>query len=285
MMPDPRATASLSLAFSREKGERPMRLLRQDPPWRVVRAFQTNGCECLVHIHNLSGGILSGDQLDLAVEVGAGSRVLLTSTGATRIYKHREDRFPASCRTRAFVGKNALLEYLPDQLIPYADSRFVLDTKIELAPEGAGLFWWETITSGRAGSGEKFSYASLRISSTVSCCQRPIAIDQFVLEPSRRPIQRQGLLGEFACCSTFYICKTGLADGQWAKLQAVLEDEAEEQSTVHMQWGASCLVRDGIVVRGVGMEASQLLAGLSRFWTLAKFHLYGTEAVLPRKVY
>lgn len=262
-----------------------MTVLRQDVPWRVVRQFQNRNRDCLVHVHNLSGGLLAGDQLDLDVTIGEDSRVLLTSTGATRVYKHREGRTAASLRMRAAVARHALLEYLPDQLIPYRDSRFTQHTEIELDAEGAGLFWWDTITCGRAASGEKFAYTTLQVRSIVSCRKRPIAIDQFTLEPARRSLERPGILGPFTCCSTFYICKTGMHEQQWRALLALLEAEAQLESSEPMQWGASRLVEHGIVLRGIAHESSHLQNKLNRFWKIAKRHLYGMEAVLPRKVY
>jgi urease accessory protein len=220
----------------------------------------------------------------LRVEVEKGSRVQLTSTGATRIYRHREGRDDARNGVCISVGNNALLEYLPDQIIPYAGSRFHQETDVELATDGAGLFWWETLTPGRTASGECFSYETLSIRSRIVCDGRPLAIDQFVIEPSRRSPQQVGILGRFECCSTFYICKTGLAAHRWTELQMMLEDEAESISTPDLQWGASRLVEHGILVRGLGFQSAILLAGLVRFWNIAKLYLYEREAVPPRKV-
>ena len=279
------SAATLSMSFSATAGERPMTLLRQDPPWRVVRGFRGTSGDWLVHMHNLSGGVLGGDRLQLKVTVGDGARVLLTSTGATRIYKHRAGRAMASCRTHASVARHALLEYLPDQLIPYRDSQFAQQTEIELDPEDAGLFWWETITSGRTASGESFCYATLQIHSVVSCGERPIAIDQFELEPRRRSLQRPGVLNDFTCCSTFYICKTGVGQAEWMVLLGLLEDEVELLSSAAVQWGTSRLVEHGIVIRGVSHESSSLQAGLHQFRKIAKRYLYGSEAEMPRKVY
>lgn len=276
--------AILSLKFSCDKGRRPLQVLRQDPPWRVVRSFTVNEYDRLMHIHNLSGGVLGGDQLMLRVEVEEGARVQLTSTGATRIYRHREGRIPAHSSVILTVGKNALLEYLPDQLIPYAGSCFNQETEVELSGEGAGLFWWETLTAGRSASGEKFAYERMGMRSQILCDGRPIVIDQFVVEPTKHSPQRVGVLGNFECCSTLYICQTGLEAKCWQELQQLLEDEAETISTPAMQWGASRLVEHGIIVRGLGFHASLMQSALARFWAIAKFYLYGREAILPRKV-
>src|SRR5438309_11151451 len=59
----------------------------QQPPLRIVRAFRQADGVSLVHLHNLSGGVLAGDRLELKVEIGPRAAVQLTSTGATRIYR------------------------------------------------------------------------------------------------------------------------------------------------------------------------------------------------------
>jgi hypothetical protein len=50
-------------------------------------------------------------------------------------------------------------------------------------------------------------------------------------------------------------------------------------------WGVSTLVRDGLVVRGLGCEGRNLSSGLLLFWQAAKQALYGATATPPRKVY
>ena len=49
----------LSLCFERDR----FRVARQDPPWKVMRTFGS-----LVHLNNVSGGVLAGDRLALDVE-------------------------------------------------------------------------------------------------------------------------------------------------------------------------------------------------------------------------
>ena len=118
----------LSLCFERER----FRVRRQDPPWKVVRAFPLPGCGALVHLHNVSGGVLAGDRLALDVEVEAGAAAQITTTGATRLYRHRAGAADSEQRARFSVGDAALLEYLPDAVIPYAGSRHLQRTEIRL---------------------------------------------------------------------------------------------------------------------------------------------------------
>jgi hypothetical protein len=55
---------------------------------------------------------------------GRGRKRRVTSTGATRVYRSRSPGSSASQHMHVSVAADAYLEYLPDQLIPFAGSRF-----------------------------------------------------------------------------------------------------------------------------------------------------------------
>src|SRR5579863_9030048 len=112
----------LWLQFEEKEGETLARLRRQDPPWRIVRAFPNSEGEALAHLHNVSGGVLDSDDLRLRVEVGSQARVQLTTTGATRVYRSRSPQAISRQSVDVTVGAGAMLEYLPDPLIPFAHS-------------------------------------------------------------------------------------------------------------------------------------------------------------------
>src|SRR5712671_1312945 len=118
----PRVHGRLRLRFE-ARGDGNQTILaksEQQLPLRIVRAFQLDDGGALVHLHNLSGGVLGGDHLDLAIDVGPRAVAQVTSTGATRIYRSRKNAGPAAQRLRIDVAEDGLVEYLPDQLIPFA---------------------------------------------------------------------------------------------------------------------------------------------------------------------
>ena len=172
------AVHQLSLCFERER----FRVRRQDPPWKVVRAFALPESGALVHLHNVSGGVLAGDRLALDVEVEAGAAAQITTTGATRLYRHRAGAVDSEQHTRFSVGDGAVLEYLPDSVIPYAGSRHFQRTEIRLGA-GATLFWWEALAPGRLAAGERFAFERLRVQTEVYAGARPVLREDFLLEP------------------------------------------------------------------------------------------------------
>jgi urease accessory protein len=238
----------------------------------------------LVHLHNVSGGVLGGDNLELSVEVGARAHAQLTTTGATRIYRSREFDVPARQSTVIDVGENALLEYLPDPLIPFAAARYQQETIIKLSP-GGGLFWWETIAPGREASGELFEYDLLKLKLDVAVNDTPTVQERFKLEPELRPLSSPARLGPFRYFSTFYICRHGEERSRWLTLEKQLSELAASLSvTGEILWGVSTLPAHGLVVRALSMKGRSIETGLMSFWSAAKLAIYGKTAVPPRKV-
>ena len=274
----------LWLRFEDRSGETIVRLKQQQPPWRVIRAFPGGAGEALAHLHNVSGGVLDNDDLRLQVEVGPDARAQLTTTGAMRIYRSRSAGSESRQQTDITIAERGLLEYLPDPLIPYAQSRFRQSTTIELG-DAATLFWWETIAPGREAAGEIFEYHALHSSLELRAGGEPVAIEQFAVEPKLRNPAAAARLGRFRYFSTFYICQAGRPRRSWLDLESQLGDQAEELSRPgEVLWGVSALAASGLAVRGVALKGRDLTSGLPAFWRIAKWSLCGRVAVTPRKI-
>ena len=257
----------------------------QFPPLRVVRPFDLPRGGVLVHLHNVSGGVLGGDRLDNEIRLEEGARVQVTTTGSTRIYRHRPELPTAQQVTRCYVGPAALLEVLPDSLIPYAGSRYRQLTSYQLAP-GAGLLAWELVTPGREAHGERFAYDFLELQTTISAGTLPLAIERLQLQPALRPLDSPLRLGRYGSFATFYACKVGQPASTWPELEQLLGELAAEYSAVgECVWGVSTLPAHGIVVRGLGVTQRKLAAALPIFWSAARKFLIGEEGILPRKLY
>lgn len=270
----------MSLRFEPEQ----IRIGRQDPPWKIVRAFRHDR-QLLVHLHNVSGGVLAGDHLDLKIEVAPGAAAQVTTTGATRLYRHRAGATASEQRTRIVVGENAILEYLPDPLIPYAGARHAQLTEIDLSTR-ATLFWWEILAPGRQASGEEFAFDFLRISSRIENGTRPLLRENFVLEPRRAPISAAARMHEYKWLANFNVCQVGRDPQLWTGLENQLNEVASARSAGNVAiWGASTLAADGVTVRGLAASGRHIHATLLEFWRIARRAVTGADAIPPRKIY
>lgn len=276
----------LRLRFARQPpdGHTTLALAEQQPPLRIVRAFHLEDGAALVHLHNLSGGVLGGDQLELVVEVGPRAHAQLTSTGATRIYRRRAGRPVAMQQVRLSVAADGLLEFVPDPLIPFANSAYRQDTRIDLAP-GSGLFWWEIVAPGREARGEVFAFDLLQTRLDLVADGRLVALERARLEPHQRPPASLARLGPYRYYVTFYVCRVGATD-DWPALEEQLRAVLQPWSCPgEIVWGVSSLPAHGLVVRALSRGGRAIMPGLMALWRAAKLALYGREPIPPRKVY
>lgn len=281
--PERRIPSRLELTFTLDTGCTRMFVPVQEPPWRAIRAFPNSQRQAVVHLHNVSGGILSGDLLDLSIEARTQTRVQVTSVGATRIYRRRDGGETARLSTSIRVGDGATLEYLPDVVIPFSGSRFSQSTTVSLGLN-AGFIWWESVAAGRIASGEQFAFDCLRSEASIFFGTRPIALERYSLTPSAGDPRSVARWGRFRYSATLYICHTGVPQTRWLDLESRLNHHAFGQTSRTSRWGVSALVAAGLVIRGLALEAHQITTGLCTFWNLAKQEIWGEPAVPPRKI-
>jgi len=258
---------------------------RQDPPWKVVRAFALPGSGALVHLHNVSGGVLAGDRLALDVEVGAAAAAQITTTGATRLYRHRTDAVDSEQSAKFSVGDAALLEYLPDAVIPYAGCRHVQRTEIRLG-RASTLLWWEILAPGRLAAGERFAFERLRIETAVHAGTRLVLREDFVLEPRRRDPSATVRMFEYSHAASLCAVQEGRPREFWRMLEDRLNQIAQARTRLgHAVWGASMLASDGVIVRGLSMSGCFIHETLIEFWRTARMAITGEDGIPPRKIY
>lgn len=275
----------LRFTFDQERQLTSLTTCEQKPPLRVVHAFPLAHGGALLHLHNLSGGVLGGDRLALTIEVGPSARAQLTTTSATRLYRSRALTPPARQDCTVHVQSGGLLEYLPDQLIPFAGSRYQQYTRIELEQD-AGLFWWETLAPGRLARNEIFAYELLHLDTEVTAQGLPIVCERWQLEPGNGALTSPVRLGSYLYHSSFLICRVGVPVARWLELERELTELALQRSQAEDGvWGVSTLAAHGLIVRAASRRGYHLASGLLAFWQAARRALYNETAIPPRKIY
>jgi urease accessory protein len=155
-------------------------IARRIPYQWLGYVFQDHDDQPFVLLHNSAGGFVEGDAAELHVLAEPGTRSLFTTTAATKFYKCKA--VATSCDLVSFsVGEEALLEYLPDEVIPFAMSRIERTTRVALHPSSR-VFASDVISAGRVsyGAGELFAFASMRSQFEVRVDGRIVVLDRFV---------------------------------------------------------------------------------------------------------
>jgi len=279
------ASSNLHLSFeATEAGATILRVKQQQPPWRVVRGFPAPAGETLAHVHNLSGGILDTDSLSWQVDVGPRAQAQVTSTGATRVYRSRSPESRASQCMRVSVASGAHLEYLPDQLIPFAGSRFDQKAHVEIE-HGGSLIWCDRVAPGREASEEIFRFESLTSDFELIGDGQPIAIERWTLAPLVQRMDSIARLGPFRHFASCYICRAGEPASYWKNFESQIQSVADRLTNSEVTWGVTSLRAHGLAIRGLAVSGRSLAGGLVQIWTAAKWILCGRVATLPRKVH
>jgi urease accessory protein len=279
------ASSNLHLSFeANETGATILRVKQQQPPWRVVRGFRGYSGETLAHMHNVSGGILDSDSLHCQIDVCSAAQAQVTSTGATRVYRSRSPGSRASQCMRVNIASDGYLEYVPDQLIPFAGSRFDQTARIEIE-HGGSLIWWDRVAPGREASEEIFRFESLTSRFELIADGQPVAIERWSLTPLIAPLDSIARLGPFRHFASCYVCRAGEPAGYWKNFESQLQKHADQLCSAEVLWGVTSLRAHGLVIRGLAVSGRSLASGLVELWKAAKWILCGRVATLPRKVH
>ena len=160
MHPAPDAwQGNLNLSFQPQAGGRTVFQGGGTAPLKVQRAFARADGRCELPILHTAGGLVGGDRLSLCFDLAPGSRALLTSVAAQKVYGSigRSRRSPAgswACQElEARLGPGADLEWLPQELVLFADGLYEQRTRVWLAP-GASWLGAEVVRLGRTAAGE-----------------------------------------------------------------------------------------------------------------------------------
>lgn len=156
-----------------------------------------------VYIMTPSGGILQGDRNRIDIELSNKAQAHITTQGATRIY--RMERNYATQIVNVNVGEDCYLEYIPDQIIPFKNSRFYQTLNAKVHDNGT-LVYSEMLTPGRVASDESFEYDIIYMATQAQNQEdKPRFNDVFILEPKKSSLQDLGLLGGKAVVGSVYI--------------------------------------------------------------------------------
>jgi len=151
------------------RGERTQFQGGTEAPLKLTRASHLADGRCELPLLHTAGGLVGGDHLDVEVRLGEGSRALLTSVAAQKVYGSigRSRRRPGGTWARQSLSvrlePGADLEWLPQEIVLYANGLFEQRTRVEMAP-GASWLGAEVIRLGRTAAGEDLAAGRWRSS-------------------------------------------------------------------------------------------------------------------------
>lgn len=154
--------ASLALRLGRNLRGTVLSHSRHQGPLYVQKPFYPEGRQ-RAHIYLLHppGGLVSGDHLQIDIDVDPQAHGLITTPGAGRVYRARSDGALQQQTIALTITDQASLEWLPLETILYPGANTKLNTHISLHGD-ARFIGWDITCLGLPASGQAFEQGQLR---------------------------------------------------------------------------------------------------------------------------
>jgi len=124
--------------------------------FKVMRPiYLDNTGQLTYYLLNPGGGYLSGDTYFMDIQMNEDASAILTTQGATKVYKTPGNY--AYQYGRFSLQPGSLLEYIPDPLIIYRQGTYKQHHQFYL-DESSSLIYTDIVTPGWSPTGEQFSY-------------------------------------------------------------------------------------------------------------------------------
>ncbi|BCA56785.1 putative urease accessory protein UreD [Nitrospira sp. KM1] len=223
---------------------------------------------------NPSGGLVGGDHLRLDIRLETGTHVLVSTPAANRVYRSlSEESFQEITLS---LAPRAILEWFPEQTIPFAESRFRQSIEVTLA-RGATVLLWDAVASGRIARGERWAFTSLCNDIRVVMPTGATIRERYDINPGS-----VGLAGDWDYVASLFI----VGDGADSATRDRLESELAMQLDGHkgaLLGGVSRPEGPAVAVKLVARSAHVLTEVSDRLRHTVRRVLWGLPAVTLRK--
>ncbi|MEV8453201.1 urease accessory protein UreD [Streptomyces sp. NPDC052095] len=277
----PAKVGILDLAFAVRGGRTELVERYQKTPLQIIRPMWIDPAMpgmSYVYLMATGGGVTQADRYRTDFHCGPGTQVHLTTQAATKIFRMEHDY--ASQRVHITAEDGAYVEYLPDPLIPFADSRFYQCTEVTVAPS-ATVVLGDTVTAGRLARGERHAYRTLATDLRVT---RPdgtlLALDTLRLTPGGPD---GGVLGPGVFAGHDHVASLFVVTDR-APAGEVADTLHTALAGLGVLYGVSVLPRDcGAWLRLLDDSPVRVAAAHNAAWDAVRRLLTGHPAPAPRK--
>jgi|HubBroStandDraft_6_1064221.scaffolds.fasta_scaffold84301_3 urease accessory protein len=240
-------------------------------PLMVQRAFYPEGPVCHVYVIHPPGGVVSGDELSLQVQLTPRAHAVLTTPAAGKFYRRhglRTARF-----TQSLVIDGATLEWLPQENIYYPDANAVLATRVQLHGD-ARFLGWEIGCFGLPARGLGLADGCIQTRLELWRDEQPLLLERALID--REMVQaRWGLAGRSAF-GTLLAHPAGILSLEQAR--SVVESLGGDPELLL----ACTLIDNTLCCRGYAARADRLKYAFTEIWSRLRMGLLGRAAMPPR---
>ncbi len=261
--------AELELRFSKSKSKTFLSTRKHIGPLTIQRPFYPEGDLCHLYLLHPPGGIVGGDQLSIEVNTDSNSSSLLTTPGATKVYR-TSDHKHSTINQNFIVAEDSSFEWLPMETIVFPGANSQFSSKLLLSGN-ARVAAWEVYCLGRPAINESFDFGSLNFSFELWRDGMPILLDKLMIDKTELE-SVVGLRG-FPVFGTFIISKTNKK-----VLETVRTMMIETESCVT----GVTQIEDIIIVRSLAKKTYLVQDLFKKIWQTVRPLVFEREASIPR---
>ena len=250
------------------------------PPLQIQRAlYLENSIPEMAYIYLMttSGGILQGDRYRTEISLKNNAMVHMTTQDATRIYGMNSNY--ASQIVNISIDDNCYLEYVPDQIIPYKNSRYYQEVNLTIH-ENSTLVYSEILTSGRRAMDESFEYDICYLKIYCKNQKNKIRfLENAKIEPKKQNLQDFGVLEKYNVMGSVYILTK---KNKINKLQNLIHKSIPNTNSI--SFGTTILSDEsGILIRILGKITSNVSEIIFKILEIVRKELLGASFGKIRK--
>lgn len=227
---------------------------------------------------NPSGGLVGGDRLSVDLSVGSKAHVVISSPSANRVYRSLSD--PSVQAIQAHVKQDGRLEWLPEQTIPFAGSRFRQSIDVTLEA-GATLLLWDAMASGRIAREERWAFASFENDIRIRTASGAIVRERVALNPADKP-GGVGAADDWDYLATLFVVGDAVDGATWTALDATLAGILEQHHG-QVLGGVSQPAVPGLAVKLAAKSAPAMNAVFTSLWGAVRQSLWSLSPLNLRK--
>ncbi|MEH6595756.1 MAG: urease accessory protein UreD [Colwellia polaris] len=278
--------ANLLLEFSMTLNGTQLTRTERNGPLSVQKAFYPEGRDC-AHIYLLHppAGIVSGDELRINIKVNQQAHSLVTTPGANRFYRAREDLSIGDSKQvqhcELLLAEHAKCENFPLETIVYEGADGVNTVDVHLTSNSVYL-GWDITCLGLPRSGQLFEQGRYSQLNRVYCDNTLLYHDRIAIKPDNQIHQHVAGLNNKSVFATFmaYTEKGLLSDTENKALIAKLrncisESQADEKVSISQ-------IRQLLVIRYLGQHAEECKALFIKLWQIIRPIYLNKPANMPR---
>ena len=261
--------AELELRFSKSKSKTFLSTRKHIGPLTIQRPFYPEGGLCHLYLLHPPGGIVGGDQLSIEVNTDSNSSSLLTTPGATKVYR-TSDHKHSTINQNFIVAEDSSFEWLPMETIVFPGANSQFSSKLLLSGN-ARVAAWEVYCLGRPAINESFDFGSLNFSLELWRDGIPILLDKLMIDKTELE-SVVGLRG-FPVFGTFIISKTNKKVLETVRAMMIETDSCVTGVTQ---------IEDIIIVRGLAKKTYLVQDLFKKIWQTVRPLVFDREASIPR---